>query len=204
MSPASSLPIPGTGPGPATTGTGILTLNEAVAELRKHRDMALAAQPMPNYSVTPGGPNGGVPFSFRSSWTLASRPRRIALLFCQEEYRHFATDIIPNLVDLVKVFQEKQLQDEVETVTTETETSPCPLIVWSSWTRTFDDVISNAMDRWYGPHGLSVRTSPRMPSTFSRALLELPCSRRFLRQSKNANKGVHYHGKHLDMFWTFV
>jgi hypothetical protein len=70
----------------------------------------------------------------------------------------FATDIIPNLVDLVQVFREKQVQVETTTVTAETEsgtaTSQCPLIVRSSWSRTFDDGISNAMNRWYGPHGL--------------------------------------------------
>ena len=26
--------------------------------------------------------------------------------------------------------------------------------MWSAWTRTFDDGISNAMDRWYGSKGL--------------------------------------------------
>ena len=29
----------------------------------------------------------------------------------------------------------------------------CP-IMWSSWSRQFDDGISNAMDRWYGLRGL--------------------------------------------------
>jgi hypothetical protein len=59
MSPPLSLPTTGAGTRPE-----ILTLREAVAEPRKHRDMALASQPMPNYSDTPGGPNGGLPFNF--------------------------------------------------------------------------------------------------------------------------------------------
>jgi nicotinamidase-related amidase len=141
-------------------------------EPHKHCDTTLAGMPMPNYSSTPGGPHGGLPFRFWSSWELNSRPRRIALLLddCQDEYRPFATHIIPNLVDLAKVFREQQQQ--VTTTDTETATTQCPLIVWTSWSRTFDDGISNAMDRWYGPHSLRPETSPRMPSTFSRALPE--------------------------------
>jgi nicotinamidase-related amidase len=185
----------------------ILTLQDAVSEPRQHRDMKLAAQPMPNYSCTPGGPNGGLPYSFWASWTLHSRPRRIALLLddCQEEYRPYAADIIPNLVDLVKVFREHQVQAPVETTTTaaETETTKkCPLIVWSSWSRTFDDGISNCMDRWYGPHGLDPDDPENAVYIFQgapgMAVLEeiAPTEPEILAKS-------HYQGKHLDMFWTF-
>ena len=51
-------------------------------------------------------------------------------------------DEVEQLVALVDAFRTAQSRsDGVE-------------IVWSSWTRTFDDGISNAMDRWYGPKGL--------------------------------------------------
>jgi hypothetical protein len=77
----------------------IRTLEEALQEPRKHRDMDLALQPMDNHSKTPGGPNGQ-PLSFWAAWNLADRPRRIALLLddCQEEYRPYAGGILPNLI----------------------------------------------------------------------------------------------------------
>ena len=56
-----------------------LNLKEALEEPRENRDMNLAKEPMPNFSSTPGGPNG-CPLTFWASWTLNSRPRRIALL----------------------------------------------------------------------------------------------------------------------------
>ena len=107
-------------------------LKDALSEPRVNRDMREAVKPMPNFSSTPGGPNG-TPLTFWANWTLESRPRRIALLLddAQEEYRAYAEGIIPNMKALVDVFREKE----------------CP-IVWSSWSRQFDDGISNAMDRW--------------------------------------------------------
>ena len=32
----------------------------------------------------------------------------------------------------------------------------CPT-VWSSWSRQYDDGVSNAMDRWYGPRGVGTK-----------------------------------------------
>ena len=121
----------------------IRTLKEAVQQPRKHRDLDLARQPMQNFKSTPGGPNNQ-PLSFWASWNLEDRPRRIALLLddCQEEYRPYAQGILPNLVKLVDAFRMAQ------------STSEGIRIMWSAWTRTFDDGISNAMDRWYGPRGL--------------------------------------------------
>ena len=53
----------------------------------------------------------------------------------QEEYRPYAGDILENLKNLVGTFREaKSMSDGV-------------CIMWSAWTRTFDDGISNAMDR---------------------------------------------------------
>lgn len=103
----------------------VLTLQEAVAEPRKHRDMKLAAEPMPNFSSTPGA-IFGLPLAFRAAWDLADRPRRIALLMddCQEEYRPYAENakIIDNLVALTTVFREKK------------EVHPDGVAcVWSSW-----------------------------------------------------------------------
>jgi len=117
-----------------------LKLEEALAEPRANRDMSLAKEAMPNFKATPDTKDG-CPLTFWASWTLSSRPRRIALLLddAQEEYRVYAKPIIPNLSKLVQAFRRKG----------------CP-IMWSSWSRQFDDGISNAMDRWYGPRGLRV------------------------------------------------
>jgi nicotinamidase-related amidase len=92
---------------------------------------------------------------------------------------------------------------QVETVTTETVTCQCPLIVWSSWSRTCDDGISNAMDRWYGPHGLR----PDEPENAVYIFQGAPGMAVFEEISpteQECQAGCHYHGKHLDMFWTFV
>jgi hypothetical protein len=53
------------------------TLEEALRQPCKHRDMALALEPMPNFSSTPGGPHGQ-PLAFWAAWDLEDRPRRIA------------------------------------------------------------------------------------------------------------------------------
>src|SRR6056297_842975 len=84
----------------------ILTLKEALQQPCKYRDMDLALQPMDNHSKTPGGPNQ-TPLSFWASWNLNDRPRRVALLFddCQEEYRPYAGDILPNLVRVLDAFR---------------------------------------------------------------------------------------------------
>jgi len=125
------------------TEHSIPTLREALQHPRKYRDMSLALEPMDNFSKTPGGPNE-TPLSFWASWDLKDRPRRIALLLddCQEEYRPYAGEILPNLSRMVEAFREARSQSD----------GVC--IVWSAWSRRFDDGISNAMDRWYGPRGL--------------------------------------------------
>jgi hypothetical protein len=124
--------VPRTCPPSFQSGPPARTAQEALALPQTHRDLALAHEPMPNYSSGDG--KGALPLSFWASWALRDRPRRIALLLddTQEEYRPFAEHIIPSLVALVKAFREQS----------------CP-VVWSSWARTFDDGISNAMDRWY-------------------------------------------------------
>ena len=105
--------------------------------------MALALEPMHNFSSTPDGPHGQ-PLAFWAAWDLEGRPRRIALLVddCQEEYRPYAGDILPNVVRLVDAFRATRSKHD----------GIC--IAWSAWSRAFDDGISNAMDRWYGPRGL--------------------------------------------------
>ena len=104
-----------------------LTLKEALAAPRLNRDMDEAAKPMPNFTKTAGAPHD-MPLTFWATWTLPSRPRRIALLLddAQEEYRAYAEPIIANMTSLVNEFRAKG----------------CP-IMWSSWSRQFDDGISN-------------------------------------------------------------
>jgi len=169
-----------------------LTLEEAMAEPRKHRDMEIALEPMPNFKSTPGSANG-CPLSFWASWELNSRPRRIALLLddCQEEYRSYAEEILPNLVKLTSAFRGKQ---------TEAEDVPC--IVWSSWSRSFDDGISNAMDRWYGPRGLNPKAPENAVYIFG-GTPGLETLKEIAPTEQELDEGCFYLSKHLDMFWSF-
>ena len=169
----------------------VRTLEEALQETRKYRDMDLALEAMDNYKKTPGGPNGQ-PLSFWASWNLADRPRRIALLLddCQEEYRPYAGNILPNLIKLVDAFREGQ------------STSDGIRIVWSAWTRTFDDGISNAMDRWYGPKGLRPEDPENAVYVFTGTPGLKPLSE-IAPTEQEVSDGWFYHGKHLDMFWNF-
>src|SRR6056297_614173 len=171
--------------------TTIRTLEEAVREPRAHRDMALALEPMPNFSATPSGPHGQ-PLAFWAAWGLADRPRRIALLVddCQEEYRPYAGEILPNVERLVDAFRVARSGSE----------GVC--IAWSAWSRRFDDGISNAMDRWYGPRGLRPEEPENAAYVFTGApgmevLSEIAPT------DDEAAAGWYYHGKHLDMFWNF-
>ncbi len=169
----------------------ILTLGEALQEPRKNRDMDLALKPMDNYSSTPGGPNKQ-PLSFWAAWNLEDRPRRIALLLddCQEEYRPYSGHILSNLTSLVDAFRAAQSQgDGVR-------------IMWSAWTRTFDDGISNSMDIWYGPKGLRPEDPENAVYVFNGAPGMKPLAE-IAPTEKEIAAGSFYHGKHLDMFWTF-
>lgn len=167
------------------------TLEEALQAPRKHRQMDLALEPMDNFSSTPGGPHGQ-PLSFWAAWDLPDRPRRIALLLddCQEEYRPYAEPILPNLNRLVDTFRRSRSgSDGVR-------------IVWSSWTRAFDDGISNAMDRWYGPRGLRPENPENAVYVFTgepgmRVLREIAPT------EQEVEDGWYYRGRHLDMFWNF-
>lgn len=176
------------------TGKGkqnIRTLEEALQQPCQYRDLDLARQPMNNYKKTPGGPHGQ-PLSFWASWELADRPRRIALLLddCQEEYRPYAGGILPNLIKLVDVFRSTQKENDGVG------------IMWSAWTRTFDDGISNAMDRWYGPRGLRPEDPENAVYIFTGAPGMKPLAEIAPTEEEMA-QGRFYHGKHLDMFWTF-
>ena len=169
----------------------IPTLKEALEKPSPHRDRTLAMEPMPNYSSTPDGPNE-TPVAFRASWDLKDRPRRIALLMddCQEEYRPYAGKILPNLVRLRDAFKAAGSAGD----------GVC--IAWSAWTRHFDDGISNAMDRWYGPRGLNPDNPENAVYVFTgsdgvQPLTEIAPS------DEEVADGWFYHGKHLDMFWTF-
>lgn len=169
-----------------------LPLAEALKQPCKHRDIHLALRPMDNYSSTPGGPNGQ-PLNFWASWNLKDRPRRIALLVddCQEEYRPYAGEILPNIVKLVEAFRvARSKRDGV-------------CITWSAWTRTFDDGISNAMDRWYGPKGLRPETPENAAYIFTGAAGMKPLSE-ITPTEEEVSDGWFYHGKHLDMFWNFT
>jgi nicotinamidase-related amidase len=167
------------------------TLEEAVAEPREHRDMDLAMEPMPNYSSTPGGPHGQ-PIGFWAAWELEDRPRRIALLVddCQEEYRPYAEQILPNLERLVDAFRTTRADNDGVA------------IAWSAWSRMFDDGISNAMDRWYGPRGLRPEEPENAAYVFTGAAGLEPLAEIAPTDEERA-AGWFYLGKHLDMFWTF-
>lgn len=169
----------------------IPTLEEALQRPRQHRRMDIATEPMPNFSKTPGSPNQ-TPMGFWASWDLKDRPRRIALLLddCQEEYRPFAADILPNLTKILPVF--RAARDQSEGVR----------IAWSAWSRRFDDGISNAMDRWYGPRGLNPDNPENAVYVFTGAPGLEPLSEIAPTEEELA-EGWFYHGKHLDMFWTF-
>ncbi len=170
----------------------IPTLREALQQPRKYRDMALALEPMDNFSKTPGGPNE-TPLSFWAAWDLKDRPRRIALLLddCQEEYRPYAGGILPNLVKMVEAFRTARSESD----------GVC--IVWSAWTRRFDDGISNAMDRWYGPRGLRPDDPENAVYVFTGAPGLEPLSE-IAPTEAEVSDGWFYHGKHLDMFWNFT
>lgn len=167
------------------------TLEEALSQPRKHRDMELARQPMPNHRSTPGGPNGQ-PLAFWAAWDLADRPRRIALLVddCQEEYRDYAGEILPNVQALVEAFRTARADSD----------GVC--IAWSAWSRMFDDGISNAMDRWYGPRGLRPEQPENAAYVFTGAAGLRPLTEIAPTPEEEA-QGWFYLGKHLDMFWTF-
>jgi len=174
-----------------TTDDDIPTLKEALKRPCKHRDMDLALQPMENFSKTPGGRNN-TPLAFWASWELNSRPRRIALLLddCQEEYRPYATEILPNLVSLLNAFRTARSESD----------GAC--VAWSAWSRRFDDGISNAMDRWYGPRGLR----PDDPENAAYIVAGGPGLKPLSEVAPTEQEvldGWFYHGKHLDMFWTF-
>lgn len=167
------------------------TLEEAVAGPREHRDMDLAMEPMHNFSSTPGGPHGQ-PLGFCAAWELADRPRRIALLVddCQEEYRPYAGGILPNIQRLVDAFRSVRAE------------SDGVAIAWSAWSRMFDDGISNAMDRWYGPRGLR----PEEPENAAYIFTGGPGLEPLAEIAPNGEEradGWFYLGRHLDMFWTF-
>ena len=167
------------------------TLEEALQQPCKHRDMELALQPMDNYSKTPGGPNE-TPLAFWASWDLKDRPRRVALLFddCQEEYRPYAGGILPNMEKLLDVFR------------TARSSSDGVCIAWSIWSRRFDDGISNAMDRWYGPKGLRPDNPENAAYVFTGSAGLQPLAEIAPTEEEVAD-GWLYRGKHLDMFWTF-
>jgi nicotinamidase-related amidase len=169
-----------------------LPLEEAQKHPCKHRDINLALQPMENFSRTPGGPHGQ-PLSFWAAWNLEDRPRRIALLIddCQEEYRPYAGEILPNIVKLVEAFRKARSQSDGVCIT------------WSAWTRTYDDGISNAMDRWYGPKGLRPDNPENAVYVFTGAAGMKPLSE-IAPTDKEIAEGWFYHGKHLDMFWNFT
>lgn len=128
-----------------------------------------------------------LPMKFSAAWTLDSRPRRMALLMddVQEEYRPFARQILPNLVALKNAFQARG----------------CP-VVWSSWSRQYDDGISNAHDRWYGVQGLTHAEGP----TNALYVFEGSAGLEPLREiapTPEERREWFYHSKHLDMFWSF-
>lgn len=169
----------------------IPTLEEALKQQCRHRNMAIATEPMPNHSRTPGGPNE-TPLAFWAAWDLKDRPRRIALLIddCQEEYRPYAGEVLPKIGKILDAFRQARAEND----------GVC--IVWSAWTRHFADGISNAMDRWYGPRGLNPDKPENAAYVFTGAPGMEPLAEIAPTEEEVAG-GWFYHGKHLDMFWTF-
>ena len=169
----------------------IRPLGDALRQPCPHRDKALAREPMDNLRTTPGGPQGR-PLTFSAAWDLEDRPRRIALLVddCQEEYRPFAGDILPNVIRLVEAFRAARA------------TSDGVCIAWSAWSRAFDDGISNAMDRWYGPRGLRPDQPENAAYVFTGSAGVRPLAEIAPTDDEVAD-GWFYLGQHLDMFWTF-
>jgi len=169
----------------------LLPLAEALEQPCPYRDKALALEPMDNYSSTPDGPHGQ-PLAFWASWDLEDRPRRIALLVddCQEEYRPYAEAILPNIERLVAAF--RTARDDSDGV----------CIAWSAWSRAFDDGISNAMDRWYGPRGLRPEQPENAAYVFTGTAGVQPLAE-IAPTDAEVSDGWFYLGKHLDMFWTF-
>ncbi len=167
------------------------TLKDALKQPCKHRDMDIAIEPMPNHSRTPGGPNE-TPLAFWASWDLKDRPRRIALLVddCQEEYRPYAGEVLPKIEKILAAFRNARSNND----------GVC--IAWSAWTRHFADGISNAMDRWYGPRGLNPDKPENAAYVFTGAPGMKPLAEIAPTEEEVAD-GWFYHGKHLDMFWTF-
>jgi len=165
----------------------ILTLKEALQQPCKYRDLELALQPMENHSKTPGGLNQ-TPLAFWAAWDLKDRPRRIALLLddCQEEYRPYAGGILPNMTRIVKTFRQARAGSD----------GVC--MAWSSWTRRYDDGISNAMDRWYGPQGLRPEDPENAVYVFNGAPGLKPLAEIAPTEQEIA-EGWFYHGKHLDL-----
>ena len=107
-----------------------------------------------------------------------------------EEYRTYAEDILPNVVRLVDTFRSAKTTQE----------GVC--ISWSVWSRRFDDGISNAQDRWYGPNGLQPECPENAVYIFNgnpglQVLSEVEPD------DKEMADGWFYHSEHLDMFWTF-
>jgi nicotinamidase-related amidase len=170
------------------------TLEEALRQPCRHRDMALALEPMPNFSSTPGGPHGQ-PLAFWAAWDLEDRPRRIALLVddCQEEYRPYAGGILPNVKRLVEAFRAARAAHSG---------SDGVCIAWSAWSRAFDDGIANAMDRWYGPRGLRPEEPENAAYVFTGSAGMQPLAEIAPTEAEEAD-GWFYLGQHLDMFWTF-
>ena len=148
------------------------------------------------YNFFAEGTPFGLPLSFRAAWDLADRPRRIALLMddCQEEYRPYAENaqIVDNLVALTTAFRQKK--------ETYADGVAC---VWSSWSRTFDDGISNAMDRWYGPRGLRPEAPENAVYVFG-GTPGLEILAEIAPTAAEREAGWFYHGRHLDMFWNFT
>lgn len=183
-------------PHPLHDNDAIIPLEEAVTRPQLHRDMSSLSQTMPNFAATEGGPNG-CPMKFWCHWDLQTRPRRIALLMddCQEEYRDFAQQygIIPKLEALTKAFRDKRDALNGDGV----------MAIWSSWSRTFDDGISNAMDRWYGPAGLDPKNYENAVYIYG-GKAGMETLKEIKPTDKEVQDGCFYLSKHLDMFWTFT
>uniref|UniRef100_A0A0G4FGE7 Isochorismatase-like domain-containing protein n=1 Tax=Chromera velia CCMP2878 TaxID=1169474 RepID=A0A0G4FGE7_9ALVE len=136
--------------------------------------------PMPNFK------DDGKFLSFWANWKLTTRPRRVALLIddAQEEYRPFAKQILPSLERLLAAFRDSDLP-----------------VVWSTWSRRFNDGICNAMDRWYGPYGVTSKENACYiyGTEGTEVLTEIKPSAAEL---EKPNRFI-YDSVMLDMFWRF-
>merc|ERR1712194_136340 len=142
-----------------------------------NRDMTTALTPVSNR----------LPEGYVCSWSLQSRPRRIALLIddAQLSYQDCMqqSGAVGNIKELIGAFRDQGCQ-----------------IAWSYWSRSFEDGISNSSDRWFGGDGIQDQTNGQYTFGGEHDMQSIPglCP-----NAEELASGAVYRSKQYDMFWTF-